>query len=103
MLVKENNQLLGTLNFWSFYPKTAGNDHELNTDSLQYKIFKLNGNQPFLTSINNRKDYEKSIKVWQKEINDVSIASIMMSEFNASCPNKKRDECYRILPIKKEE
>ncbi len=101
--VKEGTLLRWAFNFEDFYQVEG----TLASHSPQFKIFSLNGNRAYLTSINSWRDYEKAMKIWTEQIDDVSIAAIFMNKFNATCPTKKRggrvsrEVCQQRLSVKR--
>jgi hypothetical protein len=104
--IKEENGVERVRTFHKFYPKLRPDDRipeSIDEDSPQYKVYQWNGGHSYLTSINSPPEYERVFEIWQKQIEDPSLAAIFMGLFNSSCPDKKqsglnlRQECNRVL------
>lgn len=104
LTINEGKEFAGMLSFESINGAISS-DGTLNERSKPYKIYKKNGASYFLTSINSYKHYEKALMHWVEQFEDVSLAHILMTEFNVSCPEKDkngrlvRKKCIRDLPI----
>ena len=78
----------------------------LTTSDPPYKVWELNNHRPYLTSINSREDYWNIHAAFLKDTKDADLASLLISEFNASCIRTKTlgEEPYRrcreLLPAK---
>ena len=79
---------------------------QLTTSDAPYIVWSLNNKRPFLTSINSRADYWNIHAVFLRDTQDADLASLLISEFNASCIRQKRLgkepylECRKVLPAK---
>ncbi|WP_193182744.1 hypothetical protein [Nisaea sediminum] len=83
-----------------------GRDEEISTSSPPYQVWKKNNNRMFFTSINTRNDYWNVFNVFLEDTEDVDLAALFISEFNASCVrarirgNYPYKDCSEILPVK---
>ena len=83
-----------------------GAEERLTTSGKPYVVWSLNNKRPFLTSINSREDYWNIHAVFLRDTQDADLASLLISEFNASCireeirGEKPYLECRKVLPAK---
>jgi len=96
--INEKNNFVGMLSFESINGSIFSPMEDISERCGPYKIYKKNFAKPFLTSINSRKHYYKALKHWIEQVEDVSIAHIMMGLFNATCP--ERDKKGKPLRVK---
>ena len=102
--VRDEDGYLGKLTSSDVYQL----DEDANTpsDDALSLVYSKNGPRPFLVSISSRDDYRRTIGILMAKINgiDVSLANILLSEFNASCSNRlegnrtHRQTCREVLP-----
>ena len=81
-------------------------EEQLTTSDAPYIVWSSNNMRPFLTSINSRADYWNVHAVFLRDTKDADLASLLISEFNASCIREKRfgtepyRECRKHLSAK---
>ena len=105
ILITEKRHSSVAIQFKDFYPTIEVSDEKLiPLDSPRYKVFQNNGSHLFLTSINVPSDYEAAIRRLASQT-DLSIAEIILGQFNASCPAVKRNAqmlrktCHDAMPM----
>ena len=104
VIINENGQIIGLLSFHTINGERY-KEFDLNEQSGPFKIFKSNGGEHFLTSINSIRHYENALDHWVNQIGDVSLANILMPLFNATCPRQDEDkvpvrkDCAAVLPV----
>lgn len=92
------------IEFSEIYEWPAG--QQLTTSDAPYVVWSLNNKRPFLTSVNSRADYWNIHAAFLRDTKDADLASLLISEFNASCVREKDLgkrpylECRKVLPAK---
>lgn|GEM_PF-5139087 len=96
------DQPIGRVNFESFYAPLK-NDEKIN--GIKYTLGQ-NNNRPFITSINHKRHYRNALMTWLKAVNNLPLAQVLLSEFNATCrihdPLNELDgrgQCAKQLPL----
>ncbi|HME24902.1 MAG TPA: hypothetical protein VKI44_26840 [Acetobacteraceae bacterium] len=89
--VREDAQggVTAILSFKDFYRSAIKSSDHLDQNDPAFQVFQLDGNQAFLTSITTAASYSRIRRVWEKQVQDGSIAAILMGMFNATCPRKQ--------------
>jgi hypothetical protein len=96
MIIKEKNTIVAQLKFENFYQISGVELEELLPVHRGVK------GRVFFNSVNSFSDYSRHIEIWQSELNDVGLSSIMLGLFNASCAgtgNYSRPVCRDTLKL----
>ena len=89
VLVSENGGFLAVPNSF-FYPNVRlGND--ISDTDPTFRVYKLAGSVPFLTSVTSRASYSRVSRVWTDSIRDPNVSKILMAMFNVTCPGISPD------------
>jgi hypothetical protein len=89
--VKTDEDLLAVFDFTQLYPNLKPMSEYGNVVPPQFQIYQWGGGIPYLISVNSNKAYERIIAEFQKQTLDLSIAAILVSLFNSSCPDMDID------------
>jgi len=93
---RDNNLLEAIISFEDIHDNVSVDN--IDGSSSQWKVYQNNYKRIFLTSINTRSYYENAIEIWTSRLGgDANLAHILLSVFNASCPEQTRKECAKVL------
>lgn len=95
--VKEDVKLLGSFDFERFYPNLKNMEEYKKESSPQFQVYQKNGGRPFLVSVNSNKQYNDVVGKIIEQVEDSSLAAILVQTFNSSCPETKGVYNYRVI------